>query len=353
MAVLLGLLTQADLAAQRVTTVGIRQVFDAIDQSFAEHNRQLNALLALFAQRTTEFQIQYELAGATRNQPLDANGRARPIKTSGSYTVAFPIQDSGNAWGKNFKTSVKMTVGEVARITEMIMDGDSRWMRDHILAALFYENSTTPWSFTDPAHGTLLIYGLANGDSVTYQIMSGADSAATDDHVLGVASLAASTFLTIHDELVEHPENGDQVVVFVPTASKAATEALTGFYPIADPNLRSGSGVTELARTLDIALPGEVFGYIEGCWCVEWRAMPANYLIGTTVGGTPALALREEPEPELQGFNRVADRNDHPWYETQYARYAGFGGFNRVGAVVVRTNNATYAIPTNYTSPMP
>lgn len=353
MAILAGLLTQQDLADQRVTTVGVRQVFDAIEQSVAEHNRQLNALMALFATTTTEWQTRYELAGNTRNQPLDANGRARPIKPSGSYTVGFPIIDSGNAWGKNYKTSVKMTVREVARITAMMLDGDSRWMRDHILAALFYENSTTPWTFADPDHGDLSIYGLANGDTTTYQIMSGADSAATDDHVKGVAAVAASTFLDIHDELAEHPENQGEVIALIPTASKAAVEALTGFYPVADPNLRSGSGVTELARTLNIAVPGELFGYIEGVWVYEWRGMPADYIIGTTVGGTPALAMRQEPEAELQGFNRVADRNDYPWYETQYARYAGFGAFNRVGAIVYRTNNSSYAIPTGYTSPMP
>lgn len=353
MAILLGLLTEKDLANQRVTTVGVGQVFRAIDESVAEHNRQLNALMALFAMPTTDFQTRYELAGVTRSQPLDSNGRARPVKPTGNYTVGFPLQGSGNAWGRNYRTSIKMTVQEVARLTATMMDGDSRWVRDHILAALFYENSTTPWTFPDEANGDLSIYGLANGDTVTYQIMAGADSAATDDHVKGTASLAASTFTDIHDELVEHPENSDQVVVFVPTASKSAVEALTGFYPIADPNLRSGSGVTELARTLDVAVPGEVFGYIEGCWVVEWRAMPSDYLIGTTVGGEPALAARQDPEIELQGFNRVADRNDYPWYETQYARWLGFGGWNRVGAIVYRTNNGTYAIPTGYSSPMP
>lgn len=353
MAVLLGLLTEQDIAAQRVTDVGVAQVFRSIDESVAEHNRQLNALMNLFAVRRTDHQTRYELAGVTRSQPLDANGRARPIKPSGYYTVGFPIQGSGNAWGRNYRTSVKMTVGEVARVTAMMMDGDSRWMRDHVLAALFYENSTTPWTFPDPDYGDLSVYGLANGDTTTYQIMSGADSAATDDHVLGVASLAASTFRTVHDELVEHPENQGEVIALIPTASVATVEALTEFYPVADPNLRSGSGVTELARTLNIATPGKLIGYVEGVWVYEWASMPADYLIGTTVGGEPALAMREDPEMELQGFKRVADRNDYPWYETQYARWCGFGAWNRVGAVVVRTNNATYAVPTGYGSPMP
>ncbi len=352
MAVLLGLLNQLDLADQRITTIGVNQVFDAIEQSVAEHNRQLNALMALFAEPTTDFQTRYELAGVTRNQPLDENGRARPIKPAGNYTIAFPIHDSGNAWGANYKTSVKMTLRELRRIVATMLDGDSRWMRDHVLAALFYENSTTPWSFTDPAHGSLSIYGLANGDTTTYQILRGADSAATDDHVKGAGSITAAVFTDIFDELREHPENDGEVIALVPTAAKATIEGLTGFYPKNDPNLREGSASTVLARELDIAVPGELFGYIEGVWVYEWRSMPDNYIIGTTVGGVPALRMREEPEPELRGFRRVADRNDYPWYETQYARYAGFGAYNRVGAIVYRTDNSTYAIPTGYSSPI-
>lgn len=353
MAVLLGLLNQADLYDQRVTSVGIQQVFRAVDESVAEHNRQLTAMTRLFVTNVTDPQARYYAAGATRNQPLDENGRARPVKPSGSYTVGFPLHYSGNAWGRNYVTGIKMTVGEVARLTSMMLDGDSRWMRDHILAALFYENSTTPWTFTDPQFGALSVYGLANGDTTTYQILSGADSAATDDHVKGAAAVTAAVFQDIHDELVEHPENGMDVIAFVPTASRATVEGLTGFYPVSDSNLNQGSGVTTLARALDIETPGELFGYIEGVYVYEWRSMPSNYLIGTSVGGAAPLALRQETEAELQGFRAVAERNDYPWWERQYLRIAGFGAWNRAGAIVYRTDNATYAIPTGYDSPMP
>lgn len=352
MATLVGLLTEDDIQDQRVTTIGVRQVFRSIEESMAEHNRVVTALTGLFCTTITDATARYELAASTRSQPLDANGRALPIKSAGYYSVGFPIQGSGNAWGRNYRTGVKMTVREVARLVSAMQDGDKRWMRDHILAALFYENSTTPWTFPDTS-GDVSVYGLANGDTVTYQIMSGADSAATDDHVKGAAAIAESVFQDIHDELVEHPENGEEVIAFVPTASVSAVQALTNFYPIGDPNLRSGVAVTEYAGAPTIATPGKLFGYIAGVHVYEWAGMPANYLLGTTVGGEPALAMREDPEPELKGFRQVAERNDYPWYEFQYARWAGFGAWNRVGAVVYRTNNATYAIPTGYTSPMP
>lgn len=350
MGVLVGLLNQSDLYDNRVTTIGVKQVFDAVTQSMMEHNRQINALLSLFTQRTTDFQIRYETAAIARSQPLDENGRARPIKPTGSYTVGFPILDSGSAWGRNWKTSAKLTVGEVARIIATIQDGDSRWVRDHVLAALFHDGT---YNFTDPLHGTIAVYGPASGDSTVYQIAAGADSAATDDHMKGAAAVATAVFTDVYNELHEHPENGMDVVAFIPTASKATVEALTEFYPIGDPNINFGSGVSTLARDLGIQTPGVLIGYIERVWVYEWRSLPSGYLIATTIGGAPALAMREEPEPELQGFKQVANRDDHPWYEAQFARSAGFGAWNRVGAIVYKTDNETYAVPTGYESPMP
>lgn len=353
MAVLLGLLNQADLYDTRVTTVGVDVTLRAVDESVAEHNRQLDALMALFATRRTVAQTRYMAAASTRLQPLDENGRARPVKPSGYYTVGFPIQSGGSAWGYNYVTGQKLTVREVANMTAMMLDADSRWMRDHLLAALFYENSTTPWTFADPLNGDISIYGLANGDTTTFQILSGADSAATDDHVKGATAVTEAVFQDIHDELVEHPENGPEVIAFVPTASVATVQALTNFYPVADANLSSGSAVTQLARSLNVTTPGTLIGYVGQTWVYSWPGMPSNYILGTTVGGEPPTAMREDEEASLRGFNQVAERNDHPWYERQYLRRAGFGAWNRVGAVVYRTDSASYAIPTGYSSPMP
>jgi len=65
--------------------------------------------------------------------------------------------------------------------------------------------------------------------------------------------------------------------------------------------------------------------------------------------------MRQHPEPELQGFSRQADRNDYPWYEQQWARRAGFGAYNRVGALAyfVAAGDTTYDVPTGYSNPMP
>ena len=355
-ALLYGFLQLADLANRRVTEVGVQVVNEAINRTIAEHNRQIDAIISLFAKRTTEFKSRYTTSVAARLQPLDEHGRARPIKPFGSYDVSLPLQEAGTAWGATYRAREKMSVQEANDITATLISADVRWVRDHILAALF---ASTNWTFNDPLHGALTIKGLANGDTDQYLIQAGADAGATDTHYLGQAAAiadATNPFPTIYQELTEHPENAGDVIAFVSTAEKASAQALATFYPVRDPNLRSGADVTELTGTLGVALPSgdaSLLGYdSSGVWIAEWKTLPSGYIVATTTQGERPLGMREEPEESLKGFKKVAERNDHPFYESQYLRIAGFGANNRVGAVVMEVSDATYDVPTNYTSPM-
>lgn len=338
---------------QRVSD-NVPAVSSAIDEAVAEHNRQMDALVALFVTRTTEFKVRFRTATTANLQPLDQNGRARPIQAAGYYETAFPILDAGTAWGANYKARAKMTVAEANDITATMLMADMRWIRYHILAALYAD---VTWTFTDLEHGALTIQGMANGDTVTYQIMAGTDAGATDNHYLAQAAAisdVADPFPTIYAELIEHPENSGQIVAFIPTGLKAAVMALSGYYPASDPNIDLGASQARLVGNLGVSVPGTLFGYHDaGVWLVEWPNMVANYIIAVATGGERPVAMREEEEPELRGFRKVAERNDHPFYENQFLRSAGFGGWNRVGAVVYRIGNSTYAAaPTGYIQPV-
>jgi hypothetical protein len=351
MAVLYGLLNMADLADQRVTEVGVESVSAAIQQSVDEHNRQLDNLMSLFVTRTTKFKGRFLTAANARLQPLDNSGRALPIKPSGKYDVSWPIQMGGTAWGYDYVTGQKITVGEVARVTNTMLDADARWIRDHILAALFYKSTTVPWTFIDDEHGSLSIYGLANGDATVYNLITGADSGSTDDHLLFDDTPDADTFQAMYDELLEHPENGGEIIAFIPTNKRTLIEAISTFYPIEDPDLRAGAASTVLTGRLGVPTPGRVLGKVEKCWIVEWKSLPDDYIVGVTTEGERPLAMREDMEASLRGFKQVAERDDHPWYERQYLRRAGFGAWNRVGAVIYK-DAGSYAVPTGYSSPM-
>lgn len=352
--VLYGFHQLKDIFGKRVNEVDTTVINTAIQQAVEEHNRQLNALLNLFVVRTTEYKVTYQQYGRSRSQPLDQNGRARPIKAAGSYEIALPIQGSGSAWGANYVTRTLMTVEEANDITRTLIDGDTEWMRDHVLAALL-TNAT--WAYPDEDHGNLTIQPLAiTSDGVTYALFTGAAGGATDQHFLaqaaGIAD-ATNPFPAIYTELTEHPENSGEVVVLVASDLIDDVEALATFKERGDPNIRVGIGNDELVGSLGVDIPGVIKGYVNGCWIVEWGSIPSGYMIATTTGGQRPIAQREYGVESLQGFNLVGERDDHPFYESQYARWAGFGAWNRVGAVVQRIGNGTYAIPTNFSSPMP
>lgn len=342
-----------DLANERVTEVGVDVVDRAVTQAVEEYNRQMDALTTLFATQTTDYKTRFKSVTASRLQPLDNDGRARKIKPSGYYDVSLPLFEAGTAWGANYVTMQKMTVMEANRATAAMILSDRNWMRDNILGALFANASYT---FADPEHGSLSVSGLANGDSVTYQIQEGASAGATDDHYYAQANAigdgADNPFPNLYDELTEHPENMGDVVVFVASSLVDDIEALTNFKERSDDNIREGANTDVLTGNLNVATPGTVIGYVDKCWIVEWKSLPAGYMIGVSTEGERPLAMRVDPEPTLVGFNRVADRVDHPFYESQYLRRAGFGGWNRAGAIVYRIGNGTYAVPSGYSMPI-
>jgi hypothetical protein len=352
--VLYGFTNLQDRFARRVREVGVQVVSTAIQQSVTEHNRQLATLLALFARRTTDFKLRYKTPTAARLQPMDELGRARPIRPAGHYDVAWPIQKAGAALGATYEEMIKMTVEEANEKTVALVSADMRWMRDHVLGGLYY--NAAGWTYTDEAHGDLTILGLANGDTTRYLVQNGADQGTTDTHYLAQAASigdAANPFPIIYAELKEHPENSGDVIAFIPSNLKDAVEGLASFRPVRDANVQEGANTAVLVGNLNAAVPGELIGYVDKVWIVEWKSLPDNYIISLCTEGPRPLAMREHMEAELQGFNQEATRDDHPYFERQWARRAGFGAWNRVGAVVYRIGNASYAIPSGFDSPMP
>jgi len=345
-----------DILGERLTEQNFPVVRDAINQANEEYNRQLNTLSGLLVTRTTDYKVRYKQVGQTRNQPLDQNGRSRPVKSAGHYDIALPLQGSGNAWGTNWITSLFMTVQDANDATSLLFDGDTRWMTDHILSALF---QNVDWTFEDDEYGALTVKPLANGDATTYAVFTGASSAATDNHFLAqAADIAdgANPFPTIWRELTEHPENGGTrvpVVALVASDLKADIENLGTFHETVDVNVRPGANSDELVGSLDVATPGTLIGYDSQVWIVEWPSLPSGMIIATTTNEQKPLAQREYALPELQGFRQVGERADWPYLETQYARFAGFGAWNRVGAVVYQVGAASYSIPSGFAAPMP
>jgi uncharacterized membrane protein len=90
-------------------------------------------------------------------------------------------------------------------------------------------------------------------------VTSGADAGATDTafgaQAAGIAD-ATNPYPTIYSELMEHPENGGEVISFIPTNLVATTEALATYRVVGDPNVQLGANTAQLVGTLNTPIPG-------------------------------------------------------------------------------------------------
>ena len=345
-----GFVGLAHLANERVSSIGAERIWEAIEQSVAEHSRQIEGLLATFAEPTVLYKERFMLPDSGTLQPLDENGVPQPVRETGYYDVAYPIQGGGTAWGTNRVSRKLMTVQEANRQTLMSLRRDADWVRRHVLAAVL---DNTAWTFVDPLYGSLTVEPLANSDAVTYLKVDG--STAVDDHYLAQADAIDDThnpFDDIYSELMEHASNQPPVVVYVPTNLTSAVEALANFVPVADPDVTPSSANDVLRTTLDRGFGDEVLGKIDKCWAVHWRALPSNYMLGHARGAGPVIKMREYDDAGLQGLFTEEHSADGNFMATRLIRYAGFGVINRVAACVYRIGNAAYAIPTGFDAPL-
>ncbi len=344
----------ADVKNEVVNDGLIPVVTDAVEAARVNYNRELDAAQGLFAEVTTDYKERVKTASAARLQPLDENGRARPVKALGHFDVAYPIKKAGIAEGNTYEAGVLRTVADVEQITTTLLIADSNWMMDQLLAAAY---NNADWTYSDDRYGDLTIKPIANGDAATYHTVTTAGAGSTQSNLLAqAATLADATngLNTLAKQLRKFPgQNGPgaQIISFLPTNLIDEAMGLAGFKDATDPNIQTGAN-TDILRTSGpgVPHPGILRGYdkVSRTWIVEWERLADDYAIQVVTTGPRPLARREYADARLRGFVRIGDRNDIPYFERQYGRWAGFGARNRTAMGVIRFGNASYAIPANY-----
>jgi hypothetical protein len=337
MAVLYGFHGLVDILDNRAASVDQELLSDAINAAVSAHNADVQQSLSLFANKTlTDPQTGVNQMAEGELQPLDEWGRPQPRRIPAPVSRYFPLYMAGDSIATNYVTQEKMTVQEVNDRLASVLLADTKWLRRQILTALF---TNTAYNVTDPQYGTLAISTLANGDSETY-LRTSTGTASADTHHLGNATFTEAVLTAMRAELIEHDENGGDSAQVVDSP---------------DANLTFGTGVNQYTGSFAATAPGMAFGYNAEAQVHlrEWSRLPADYAIAVTDGGLSPLAMRQDEETSLQGFHEIPGREDIPYLQRIWIRRAGFAAYNRVGAVVYRTNNGTYAIPTGYSAPNP
>jgi hypothetical protein len=340
-------------------TVGYDIAYDAAQQWIAQYNADLEAAMSVFVEQTTDkHSFRYKLAATGRLQRRGGQARSAAAKASGKWDVAFPLEDFGDVVAGDDIALAYMTAAEFQRHLDGVASRNTGTVRFELLKSLFNNTART---FTDETLNTptLTIQPLANGDSVVYPPVLGSESEATDDHYLesGYAASAISDtnnpIATIVDELEEHfgaSQSGANIVVFINNAQRAKVEALTDFAEVPDIYVALGDN-TDRAIDLPTGLPGRVIGRCNGAWIVEWRWIPANYMLGIHLDAPRPIVRRIDPAATGlgQGLQLVAKSMDHPLEAAFWRHRFGFGCGNRLNGVVMELGTGgTYGIPSGY-----
>ena len=357
MGTIFGALTLSDSDRVFNATQGQAVIFDAVQQYLAQVNAEIDRTSSIFVERTTDaYKSRYYLPGGGTLQKMGTDGRPGAVKATGSWDVAFPLEEWGAQLAGGQVAMAYMTVAELDRHVQTIALQNVNTVRFEILKRLFNNVQT---SFSDPLWGTLLVEPIANGDTVTYPPVLGAADPATENHFLGSAYAASSIsdtnnpFVTIRDELEEHFGNNGEgnIAVFINTAQAAKTEALTDYDPISDRFIQVGAN-TDVPTNAPANLPGRVIGRTNGVWVVDWKYVPANWMLGIDLSAPKPLIKRVDPADTglPEGLQLVAKEAQYPFEASFWRHRFGFGAGNRLNGVVMDLSNtdSDYDIPSAY-----
>jgi len=357
MGAIFGHLNISDTDRVFATTPGQATIWQAVQDYLTAWNTELNNATALFVDTVTaNFKERYKLPGGGYLQRRNSEGRYGTVKPTGQWDVAYPLEDFGASMGWNDVDIAYMTVQELERTVLTITAQSINTVRFEMLKALLNNTART---FVDPLNGSLTIQPLANGDSVVYPPVQGSDAEATETHYLesGYATASISDtnnpIKTIVDDLEEHfgvPTGGSNIAVMINNAETAKVTAITGFVPVSDRFVNPGDD-TAVPTGLPSTLPGKVLGRLSGAWVLEWRRLPATYMVGTHLDVPKPLKQRIDPADTGLGvgLQLVATDDEFPFTQSFWRHRFGFGVGNRLNGVVMEMGTGgSYSIPTGY-----
>lgn len=352
-----GLLNVKDYESDRtfVNQVGHKLVYDAIQVEIERINKELNSALAVFVDETTQDHTRrYKLPGGGYMPERSEMARPAETKATGSWDVAFPLMDFGDALAMNTVDVAYMSIKDLNIHLDSLQIRAGNTVRREILKALLYSSD---FSFVDKREGTLTVKPLANGDSVLYPPVLASDAEATEDHYLtsGYASSSISDtndpFATIIADVYHHFGYGDNIAIFRNSAQNAKLQALTDYEEVLDPYIKAGANANEVIG-LPANLPGRVRGrHSAGAWDIEWDRIPANYMLGINLDAPKPIVERVDPiETGLpRGLALVAKDETFPLETSYYMMRRGFGVGNRLNGVVMFLDaGSTYTVPTGF-----
>jgi hypothetical protein len=146
-------------------TIGQRVIYDESQKYIDLYNRLAGATRVFVAGRTDKYKERFKLAGGGFMQKRGRNGRPGAVKASGSWDVAYPLLDFGDALAFDDVSMAYMTAAEYTLALQNILNRDANTYRFELLRALF---NNSGYTFADELYGNLSVVPLANTDGTLY-----------------------------------------------------------------------------------------------------------------------------------------------------------------------------------------
>lgn len=357
MSTIFGALKLADTDRVFRATTGQRVIYDAARQYVEGQNAALNAVLANFVEQTTEdHTLRYKLPGGGMLQRRGGQAQSGAVKATGSWDVAFPLEEYGDQIAGDDVAMAYMTAAELDRHIQTVVIRNINTVRFEMLKALFNNAART---FVDPLWGNLTVQPLANGDSVVYPPVVGSASEAADTHYLasGYANSAVSDANDpIADiaipELEEHfgqATGGSPIVVFLNAAEVPYLTALTGVVSTIDRYIAPGANTD--VPSVPAGLPGRFIGrHVQGAFLQQWDWIPSGYLFALHLDAPKPLFKRRDPADTglPDGLAMVAEDKEYPFEQMHWRHRFGFGVANRLNGVLIQLTASSFSVPTAY-----
>lgn len=341
-----------------VNTLGQQAVFEVNNRYLDMVSDELLKATSVFVQPTISeiYKERYKLPGGGYLQKVSNQTQAGAVKAYGGWDVAYPIDEHAAKISYDRISAAKLTVQEMQRHLDTVEIQGRNSLRREILMALF---DNTQETFADEDWGDLLVEPLANGDTVVYPPIAGSTTEATADHYLesGYAATAISDTNNPYTTIVSKLEDafgdttgGSNIVVFINPAESPESMDLTDFADVPDNFIQSGADADIPQRLPNV--PGKVIGRMTGasaCWVVQWRWIPANYMLGIHLEVEQPLKMRVDPAVWglPRGLQLVGESDMYPLHGAHYSHRFGVGAANRLNGVVMELGTGgTYTAPT-------
>jgi hypothetical protein len=363
---ILGALGVQDSDYVKLRTYGQGVIYDALGQILGDHNADLAAVEALFIEgETSDHTTNYKLPGTGRLQVMGPRSRAAEVKASGSWDVAFPLEQYGAALAIDRINWAYMDARTFNHHVQTVFNQDVNTRRFNILKALFNNTART---FVDPNWGSLTVQPLAIGstDGVLYPPVVGAEVNSTRQNYLGTATdISAAgaivdatnpipTIVNALEQSFGTPTGGSDIVIFCNNAQTSGLQSLAGFDTVPNRFVTYGDNVS-LVESAGLPINvGRVLGESDSALLVEWRWIPAGYLLALHFGAPRPLMKRVDPPDTglTTGLQMVPSDMDQPFIDYEWSNRYGFGCGNRLNGIVMDLTAAggasTYTIPTAY-----